>query len=425
MVLAMARVYVESYGCTMNHGEARTFIEMIRRRGHSIVSRPEHADFIVVFTCTVVDYTEKKILKRLKELEKLRGGLIITGCMAAAQRKMLMEIFPEAILFAPTYYPYIVEYIDRGVIITRKYMDKVRIPRPTDVIVTVPIAEGCNQDCAYCITKIARGRVVRSYPIDDLVEDVKELVKSGMREIRLSSQDTAVYGIDKGYTLVDLLREIVRIPGKFKVRVGMMNPQNAIGFIEDLVDVFKDQKIYKFLHVPVQSGSERILRLMNRSHGVFEYVHIVNLFRSSFDYSTISTDIIVGYPGETLRDFLDSYRLIERTRPNIVNITRFSPRPFTEAAKLKNNVPGWIAKERSSILAKLAKNISLEENRKLVGKRVKAMVNEIGKDKTLIARDDAYRPIVVKNVDRKVLLGSYQKIEITEAKETYLIGEII
>ncbi len=425
MVPRMGRIYVESYGCTMNHGEARTFIEMIRRRGHIIVSRPEYADFIVVFTCTVVDYTEKKILKRLKELEKFKGELIIAGCMAAAQRKMLMETFPNTKLFAPTYYPYIVEYIDKGILISGKYVDKVRIPRPIDVIVTVPIAEGCNQDCAYCITKLARGRIVRSYPIDALVEDIKELVKNGVKEIRLSAQDTAVYGIDKGYNLVDLLREIVKIPGDFMIRVGMMNPQNAIGLIEDLIETFKSPKIYKFLHVPVQSGSERVLKLMKRGHGVLEYVHIVNLFRSFFEHSTISTDIIVGYPGETLRDFLESYRLIERTRPNIVNITRFSPRPFTEAAKLKNRVPGWIAKERSSILAKLAKNISLEENRKLVGKRVKALVNEVGKDKTLVARDNAYKPIIIRDVHRKVSLGSYLKIEIVEARETYLIGEII
>ena len=421
----MARVYVESYGCTMNHGEARNLMELLKRKGHILVSRPEHADYIVVFTCTVVDYTEKKILKRLKELAKLKGELIISGCMAAAQRKMLMELFPESKLFPPTYYPYIVDYIERGTLEdTLKFIEKVHMPRPVDVVVTIPIAEGCNQDCTYCITKLARGKVVRSYSIDALVEDIKEVVRSGAREIRLSAQDTAVYGIDKGYTLVDLLREVVKIPGDFMVRVGMMNPHNAIKILDGLIDVYKDEKIYKFIHVPVQSGSLKILRLMNRGHGILEYVTIVNTFRTTFEHSTIATDVIVAFPGETIRDFLDTYRLIERTRPNIVNITRFSPRPMTEASNMDGRVPGWVAKERSSMLARLAKNISLEENLKLIGSRIKVLINEIGKNETLIGRDKAYRPVVIKNVNRKVMLGSWVNVDIVDAKETYLVAEL-
>jgi len=422
----MARVYVESYGCTMNHGEARTLMEMLRRRGHALVSRPEHADYIVVFTCTVVDYTEKKILKRLKELSNLKGELIIAGCMAAAQRRALMEKFPGVILFPPTYYPYIVDYIERKRIMEKlSFIEKARIPRPVDVVVTIPIAEGCNQDCSYCITKLARGRVVRSYSIDALVEDIREVVRSGAREIRLSAQDTAVYGIDKGYTLIDLLKEIIRIPGDFMVRVGMMNPHNAIKILDELIEVYKDRKLYKFIHVPVQSGSARILRLMKREHGILEYVKIVNTFRANFEHSTIATDVIVAFPGETLRDFLDTYRLIERTRPNVVNITRFSPRPMTEAYYMKNRVPGWIAKERSSMLARLAKNISLEENLKLIGYRTQILINEIGKGRTLMGRDIAYRPIVIRNVNRKVAIGSWVNVEIVEARETYLVAEII
>ncbi len=414
----MLRVYVESYGCTMNHGEAENLKALLVSRGHKLVERPEVADVIVVFTCTVIKYTERKIRKRLRELYMLRKKVVITGCMAAIHRKELKEEFPDAVLVPPTFYVFIPDLIE-GKEVEFRYVPKADLPKLPSVICTIPIGEGCNQDCSYCVTKIARGKIVRSYPIDLILKDVRRAVSLGAKEIRLSSQDTAVYGVDQGYSLADLLNEISKIPGDFKVRVGMMNPHNAVRIWDELLDAFSSNKIYKFLHIPVQSGSEKILKAMKRGHGRREYIYIVNSFREEFKRSTISTDIIVGFPGESDEDFRESYRLIERTRPNIVNITRFSPRPYTEAAQMRNKVPGWLSKARSSILAALAKRIGLEENEKRVGETCWAIVTERGKGNSVVARDESYRPIVI---EEEYDLGEEVEVKLTKATPTYLIG---
>ncbi len=417
----MTKVYVESYGCTMNHGEAENLKAIFVSRGYELVQKPELSDVIVVFTCTVIGYTERKIKKRLRELSKLGKKLVITGCMAAVHRKELKEEFPDAILVPPTFYIFIPELIE-GKEVKLRYVPKADLPKLPSVICTIPIGEGCNQDCSYCVTKIARGRIVRSYPMELILRDVRRAVSLGAKEIRLSSQDTAVYGTDLGYSLADLIKEITKIPGNFKVRVGMMNPHNAIKIWDELLDAFSSEKVYKFLHIPVQSGSERILKRMKRGHGRAEYIYIVNSFRSNFEKSTISTDIIVGFPGESDEDFRESYRLIERTRPNIVNITRFSPRPYTEAARMENQIPGWLSKARSSVLASLVRRIGFEENSKRIGETTWALITERGKGSSVVARDESYRPIVIEG---EYDLGEEIEVEITGATSTYLLGNPI
>ena len=215
--------------------------------------------------------------------------------------------------------------------------------------------------------------------------------------------------------LPELLERISEIEGDFRVRVGMMNPHHAVRMLDDLVEAFRSEKIYKFVHVPVQSGDEKVLKDMGRAHTVEDYEEVVSTFRRNFDDVMISTDIIVGFPTETEEAFVKSYELIRRTEPEIVNITRFSKRPFTPASKLKD-IPDWIKKERSRRLTRLAREIGLKRNRRFLGKRLRVLVTKRGKGDTFMARADSYRPVIVS----EGRLGEFLTVEVVDCTFNYL-----
>jgi len=196
----------------------------------------------------------------------------------------------------------------------------------------VPIATGCLGNCAYCITKIARGDLSSRHP-SGIIESVRSLASSGPIEIQLTGQDTAAYGLDIGTDLPSLVREICAIPGDFRLRVGMMNPRSALPIVKQISDAYAEQKVFKFLHLPVQSASDEILAHMERGYRVADFRMFVDAVRKVVPEMTLSTDIIVGYPGEKEEDHMANLDLIREVKPDIVNVTRFSPRPGTRAAE--------------------------------------------------------------------------------------------
>ncbi|WP_457555292.1 radical SAM protein, partial [Candidatus Pyrohabitans sp.] len=239
----------------------------------------------------------------------------------------------------------------------------------------------------------------------------------GYREIQLTSQDTAVYGRDISTTLPELLGELVDLPYEFRIRVGMMNPTYAGEIFDGLLEAFESEKIYKFLHLPVQSGSDAVLRHMRRGYTVEEFLELVTDFRRRFPESTLSTDVIVGYPTESGEDFEETYTLVQEIKPEVLNITRFSPRPGTEAAKLRD-LHDWIKKERSRRLTRLMREIGMERNRRYLGRRLRVLVTKRGKGSTLLARSDAYRQVVVNSGE----IGKFAEVKIREIRPTYLIA---
>ena len=219
----------------------------------------------------------------------------------------------------------------------------------------IVVSRGCLGACTYCATKNARGNL-HSYTIKNVVERVKDAVKKGAKKILLTSEDMGCYGKDIGVNLADLLKEIVKIPGDFEVRVGMMNPTFALEFLDDLVKVFKNEKIIKFLHIPVQSGNDVVLKRMNRAYAVEDFEKIVDYFRNEIPEIIISTDIICGFPGETELQFEDSLNLIKKVEPEVLNISKFYPRPGTPAKNMKQLSTRTI-KERSIRMSKLFKEL--------------------------------------------------------------------
>jgi tRNA A37 methylthiotransferase MiaB len=201
-----------------------------------------------------------------------------------------------------------------------------------------------------------------------------------------------------------------------------MNPYSALKNLNSIISGFENDKIYKFIHLPVQSGDNKILKKMQRKYNISDFFNIINNFRIKFPKITISTDIIVGFPTESEKQFNNSINLIEKLNPDIVNITRFSSRPKTKAKILPGRIKTEDVKNRSRILSKISKNISFKINKSLIGEKYRLLTTEIGKNKTIIGRAENYKPVILK---KKIGLGEFINVEIIESAQNYLVGTII
>lgn len=421
----MVKVAIETYGCTMNQADSDIMRGIIVKEFE--LADISEADVVVVNTCGVIEFTERKILRRIAELKSKGKKVVVAGCLPRISRKKVEEVADAAIS------PDNVHLVDLAVKaalnggkffeVKKSNIDKaaispVKCRLKENAIAIVSISEGCLGRCSFCATRFARGRL-KSFSLDKIVEEVEKAVKSGFREIQLTSQDTGAYGLDKGrHMLPDLLNAISEIDADFRVRVGMMNPHHAVKMLDDLVNAFSSEKIYKFIHVPVQSGDNKILEDMMRDHTVEDFVEVVSAFRKNFPDVFVSTDIIVGFPTESEESFWKSYELIREIEPDIVNITRFSPRKKTPAYRLKD-MPDWIKKERSRKLTKLVEEIGLKRHKRFVGEVCRVLVTKRGKEETLLSRTDSYRPVILKEGE----IGKFYNVKIVDSSFNYLVGE--
>jgi len=395
---------IETFGCTANTGDTMKMRAILRKSGHEIVE--EHkAEVVIVNTCTVTKRTELNVLKRLNELKQQGKEVIVAGCMAAAQPELVRSILGN----------------DVALVTPQDICSSKEQEFDFDgLISTIPISMGCTGNCTYCIVKQARGEL-KSYSPEKIRDAVKNAVDKGAKEIRITAQDCSAYGLDRAdIKLPELLKLVTAVHGEFRVRVGMMNPFTLLPILDDVLDAFDSEKIFKFFHVPVQSGSDRVLNDMKRNYKIDEFVDLVATIRHRFEYCTISTDFIIGFPTETETEFLVSLNLLERVKPEKVNITRFSPRPMTEAAKQKDLLERE-KKRRSRIISEMYHKLTIATNKELEGTVITVLVTEKGKKGGVIARDCAYRTVVLK---ADLPLGSYFPVRINEARSTYLIGEV-
>lgn len=423
------KVYIETYGCAANKADSNIMRSLLLNRGHIIADTIDNADIVILNTCTVRGETERKIVKRIRELEELRKErkfkLIISGCMVKAQPALISSITKDASLVAPQFTEEIVEVVEskeKIIKINGEHIQRKILPTYIEGLqYTVPIAEGCLGNCSYCIVKIARGKL-RSFKLNQIVNAVKNAVAKGAKEIRLTAQDTAAYGCDIGTTLPELVSKITEIPGDFMIRIGMMTPNHALRILDELIEVYENEKVYKFLHLPLQSGDNRILKLMNRKYSVEEFKEIVYKFRGKYPELFLATDVIVGFPTESEEAFNNTCKVIMETQPDKIHISRFSPRPHTKAAAMPQILEP-IKKKRSKIMTQLSFQIGLERNMKLIGKTRRVLPLERGKYESVKARLRNYKIVVIK--EPKIKLGEWVKIKITGATPIQLEGKII
>ncbi len=425
------RVYIETYGCALAQFDSQVMEAVLRSRGHVVTSSIEDSDVVIVNTCAVRLDTEQRIAKRLTEIQRLYPDkrLVVAGCLAAARPGLIARIAPAASLVSPQNSHRVWEAVesDRRVILLGGVRDTrwMPLPRVERAVATIMIQEGCLGDCSFCITKKAR-RTLRSYPPDLIVERVRELVERGAREIRLTGQDTAAYGVDLPGrpTLVDLLWSILdRVKGEYRVRVGMMTPEMALRLIDDLIEAYRDERVYKFFHIPVQSGSDKVLRIMNRNYTVSDYIAMAESIRGAYPDSMLATDIIVGHPGEDEEDFQATLHLVERLEFDRVHVAQYTLRPHTRSAAMPQ-LPDSVKKERSKRLMKLVERVGLKRHSRYKGRVVRALVaGRAYRRGSAVARLDNYYPVIIP--DRPGLAGSWVLIRVEDATFYDLRGRIL
>lgn len=416
---------MQSFGCPTNFADGEAIAGCLSKSGYDVVDRLKDADILVYNTCAVKTPTENRMIRILKKAPKNKK-VVVAGCLPLINFGRLKKVGVDGVI-GPSPGARIVDAIhkvERGEMVidlcegTKPSYGLPRIRR-SDVIAILPVSYGCLGLCSYCCVRFARGKL-RSYAVDEIKGRVMEDLRAGAKEIWLTSQDMGCYGKDIGVNLMCLLEEVASVEGKFHIRVGMMNPNHAIEVLDDLIDVYKNKKVYKFLHVPVQSGDDEVLKRMNRHYSVEDFRKVVFSFRDEIPDVTIATDIICGFPGEGEEAFRKSMDLVEEVKPDILNISMFFPRPRTQASGMRQ-LPGWKVKERSRAISKLFREIRVEKNRSWLNWRGEVLIDERGKNGSWIGRNFAYKPIVVKS--SKDLLGKFLTVQVKSVHPTYLYAE--
>jgi MiaB-like tRNA modifying enzyme len=425
------KVYIETYGCSANKSDSEIMMGLLKNFGFQIIDNPKMADVSIINTCIVKEPTAKRMERRIKELCSYRKPFIVAGCMAKAEIYRVEKLAPKASIITPDAIDRIVEVVKetlkgRRVVADSEKKEKVLLPKVSfnKIISILQIASGCLSACTFCETKIARG-ILKSYRPSSIIERIKSDLNEGFKEFWITSQDNGCYGFDIKTNIAELLNGILKLGGNFKVRVGMMNPLHLIKrrkLLKELIEAYKNEKVFKFVHIPLQSGSNKVLKDMLRGYTVEEFIEIVEEFRREIPNITIETDIIVGYPTESEEDFEETVKAINEIEFDVVNISKFSPRPNTPAEKL-NRLPPEIVNRRSKTLHELVRKIAMKKNEKFLGKEVDVFVDEIGKNDSYIGRTVEYKPVVVKSNDD--LLGKTVKVKIVEAKSNFLLGTIV
>lgn len=436
------KVNIITYGCTANQGDSYLMESVLQKSGHQITDF-DNADYVIVNTCAVKDATENKIIHKLSSLSKTGKKIIIGGCLTRVSLERIKKSVPgfSAILDTKSIgkLPAIIDNLESleisesgkpaaGMVFFSEEapIKPNLIKKPENLTSIVQISEGCDLSCSYCATTIARGDL-QCFSSEDIVRACSFSVRNGAKEILLTSQDNGAYK-HNGNRLPDLLEKICGINYGFFLRNGMTNPMYLNSILSPLVQAYKNPKVYKFLHLPVQSGSDKILRKMKRGYRVEAYRKFTNEFRKEIPSLTLSTDIIVGFPGETEQDFEKTKTLLEETRFDVVNLSKFSARPGTEAAGMEQ-VDRKTVNTRSAELSSLLRKISLEKNKEWVGWVGKVFVNEvpellqIGQEKEFTGRNIFYKPVRV--ISENDIFGKLVEVKITGSAQANLIGEMV
>jgi threonylcarbamoyladenosine tRNA methylthiotransferase CDKAL1 len=431
------RVWVEAYGCSASMADSERIRGILINGGYELASQPNLADLHLIVTCGVKESTEHRMLSRIKYLATAHKPLIIAGCLPKADRKLIERFCPSASLLGPHSLDMTLEVIKdciqgkKLVALDDSTANKVGLPslRINKIVGIVQISSGCLSDCSFCQTKLAKGNL-RSYRIGDILREVESNVHEGCKEIWLTSTDNGCYGHDIQTDLVDLLEALTTISGNFKIRVGMMNPMYLPRFVDRLIKTYsQSDKLFKFIHIPVQSGSERILRNMKRGHTAMTFRRVVDTFRKHIPKITIATDIIVGFPSESDEDFQRTLDLIEETKPDIVNASRFSPRPGTLASRF-SRINSSVVTRRTNELHKIIRAISRERNEIWRQWKGNIIIDEVH-DTFIQGRNYAYKPVFLapipslQDMERNWILGSMLKVRIDDISNFSLKGSLL
>ncbi len=397
--------WIEGYGCSANFADMEMIAGQLRQNGWNIANDPNSSSLNVIVTCSVKDVTEHRMAHRIKALSQTGRPIIIAGCLPSADRKLVEKLNSKASLMGPNSINKTTEIANstvngnRTISLEKSKIEKVNLPRLkiNPIISIVEIASGCLSECSFCQTKLAKGNL-QSYRIGEIIKQINNDLKTGVKEIWLTSTDNGCYGLDIGTDLVELLKKCEQINGNFWIRLGMMNPMYIKNMVNGLAEQFQiSNKLFKFIHIPVQSGSEKVLKKMKRGHTAKTFREIVKLFREKVPNMTIATDIISGFPTETDDDFDLTIKLLQETEPDIINSSKFSSRPGTMASKLKS-IDKNIVSKRSEKLHKVIKEIVKKRNSQWINWEGKVLIDEIENGK-LKGRNQYHKSIIIEDFE--------------------------
>ena len=436
---AAPKFFVQTFGCQQNEADSERLAGLCCAMGYEKATCPEDAELILVNTCAVREHAEKKALSIIGQYKHIKdknpavvigvGGCMVTQKSRADKLKMS--------------YPYVSFTFDTAAIHTvpslvlnalrggsRKFIlsdewkinEGVPIHRESKHMAWLSIMYGCNNFCSYCIVPYTRGRE-RSRSADSIIEEAKMLIADGARDITLLGQNVNSYNGGDGVDIAELMHRICALPGDFRLRFMTSHPKDASDRLIEAMAT--EEKIVRHFHLPVQSGSDRILKLMNRKYDTAAYLEKITKLREAVPDVSITSDIIVGFPGETEEDFEGTLDILSKVRYDMIFSFIYSPRSGTPAASMEDQIPHEVSTARFERMLALQNKISDERNERFLGRTLRVLVEDTSKSNSgmLTGRGDAVRPIHFAG-DRS-MIGEFKNVKITRATTFCLEGEII
>jgi len=422
-------IYIDTYGCSANQNNSEIIAGLVTQNGYQVTNNPEIADVHIINSCVVKSKTENKIKRRIQDLAKTNKQTIVTGCMPDSDSKSITKLNSKALQLSTHDIKSINQLLKTEsslpIIQSQKiknHEEKIFLPKiPLNKLISITqILEGCLSSCSFCKTKLAKGNVF-SYTQEKIIDSIESDLKNGAKEVWLTSQGNECFGMDRGQQeLPELIEKIVNLKHRFKLRIGMMNPKDVLTITDELIECYKDNKIYKFLHLPVQSGSNKVLKDMRRPYTIEEAKMIIKKFRNEFPDITIATDIITGYPTETGDDYSLTLDFIREIRPDVLNLSKFSKHKNTPAENLKD-IPIEIMNKRNQETMRLHRDTALENKKKFLDRKINVFVNKKISGNLYEARDENYN-IVLINSDEN-LLGKNIDVKIVQSGVHHVVGQ--
>ena len=434
------KVYIKTFGCQMNERDSEWIIGRLLSEGWELADNPANADLAIVNTCSVRKHAEDRAFSLVGRLKKIKNQkpnfkIALIGCSAEAYKEEIFGRFPYVdLVIGPAKENKFLEFLkeERKILsVGEEGENKEFIPecdyRRKRFSAFVSIMEGCDNFCSYCIVPYVRGRE-RSRPLKEIVNEVKCLVDKGYKEVMLLGQNVNSYkldsssvgslGRDKNNGFIKLLEEIDKT-GIERIRFMTSHPKDASG---DLFRAMRDlEHVCEHLHLPLQSGSDKILKLMNRNYTLDRYLGLVDEYRKILPSGSLTTDIIVGFPGEEEEDFEATLNALLKIEFDSAFIFKYSPRPYTSASKLKDNVPRQEKERRNNLALAVQKEISFRKKMILLGKSLEVLLEEHKNGMTL----GRSRENFTVEVEGKLPRGEVFQIVVDEARINSLKGKCL
>ena len=434
-------IYIETYGCQRNLADTEIVLGILKKQGYDVTDNPKNADVVLLNTCSIRDNAEQRIYGRIGNLKTLKENnptlvLGILGCMAERLRKDLVEDKKAVdLVVGPDEYRRLPEYIDValngdkgiGVKLSRtETYDDIEPHREDGLSAWISVMRGCDKFCTFCVVPFTRGRE-RSRSLQSIVAELENLSARGFKDVTLLGQNVNSY-IDEeskdGGDFADLLAAAAKVDRTMRIRFSTSHPQDISDKL--LYTIAEHPNLCNYIHLPVQSGSNRILELMNRTYTVEHYLNLIEKAKEIIPGVTFSTDIISGFPTETWEDHLATLDLMKQVRYDGAYMFKYSPREGTKAFRIEDDVPEDVKSKRLQEIIDVQQQISFEINQALIGTEEIILVEGFSKksNEFIAGRTDTNKTVIVPLND-KIKNGDYIKVKINKATSGTLFGDYL